>query len=119
MGFASVLSLRSTPPLLTCSRSSGVNFSIASISPAGLYHSLVGSNALNPCGKLNTGGNTYFLNMLDRRRLVSKKRSKTEAVQSQAAIRLKNENIHIGPSDWVPWQKDNKICFIRMEGNIF
>ncbi|MFX1524578.1 MAG: inositol-3-phosphate synthase [Promethearchaeota archaeon] len=69
--------------------------------------------------QLNTGGNTDFLNMLDRRRLVSKKRSKTEAVQSQMAVRLKNENIHIGPSDWVPWQKDNKICFIRMEGNIF
>jgi len=69
--------------------------------------------------QLNTGGNTDFLNMLDRRRLVSKKRSKTEAVQSQTAVRLKNENIHIGPSDWVPWQKDNKVCFIRMEGNIF
>ena len=69
--------------------------------------------------QLNTGGNTDFLNMLDRNRLVSKKQSKTEAVQSQAAIRLKNENIHIGPSDWVPWQKDNKVCFIRMEGNIF
>jgi myo-inositol-1-phosphate synthase len=69
--------------------------------------------------QLNTGGNTDFLNMLDRRRLISKKRSKTEAVQSQTAIRLKNENIHIGPSDWVPWQKDNKVCFIRMEGNIF
>lgn len=69
--------------------------------------------------QLNTGGNTDFLNMLDRDRLVSKKLSKTEAVQSQTAIRLKNENIHIGPSDWVPWQKDNKVCFIRMEGNMF
>lgn len=69
--------------------------------------------------QLNTGGNTDFLNMLDRHRLISKKKSKTEAVQSQTDIRLKDENIHIGPSDWVPWQKDNKICFIRMEGNIF
>jgi len=69
--------------------------------------------------QLNTGGNTDFLNMLDRSRLVSKKISKTEAVQSQAASRLKNENIHIGPSDWVAWQKDNKICFLRMEGRIF
>jgi len=69
--------------------------------------------------QLNTGGNTDFLNMLDRNRLISKKLSKTEAVQSQTADRLSNENIHIGPSDWVPWQKDNKICFIRMEGNIF
>ncbi|UCD02586.1 MAG: inositol-3-phosphate synthase [Promethearchaeota archaeon] len=69
--------------------------------------------------QLNTGGNTDFLNMLDRLRLISKKQSKTEAVQSQTEIRLKNENIHIGPSDWVPWQRDNKVCFIRMEGNIF
>ena len=69
--------------------------------------------------QLNTGGNTDFLNMLDRNRLISKKLSKTEAVQSQTADRLSDENIHIGPSDWVPWQKDNKICFIRMEGNIF
>ncbi len=69
--------------------------------------------------QLNTGGNTDFLNMLDRHRLISKKQSKTEAVQSQTEIRLKNDNIHIGPSDWVPWQKDNKVCFIRMEGNIF
>ena len=69
--------------------------------------------------QLNTGGNTDFLNMLDNNRLISKKQSKTEAVQSQTEIRLKNENIHIGPSDWVPWQRDNKIGFIRMEGNIF
>ncbi|TXT60839.1 MAG: Inositol-3-phosphate synthase [Promethearchaeota archaeon] len=69
--------------------------------------------------QLNTGGNTDFLNMLDRNRLASKKTSKTEAVQSQTSLRLKEENIHIGPSDWVSWQKDNKICFIRMEGRIF
>ncbi len=69
--------------------------------------------------QLNTGGNTDFLNMLNRHRLYSKKKSKTEAVQSVAARRLENENIHIGPSDWVPWQKDNKICFIRMEGKLF
>ena len=69
--------------------------------------------------QLNTGGNTDFLNMLNRHRLKSKKKSKTEAVQSVAARRLKNENIHIGPSDYVPWQKDNKICFIRMEGKLF
>jgi len=69
--------------------------------------------------QLNTGGNTDFLNMLDRNRLASKKESKTEAVQSQAKVRLDDENVHIGPSDWVPWQKDNKICFIRMEGKLF
>ncbi|HUW23538.1 MAG TPA: inositol-3-phosphate synthase [bacterium] len=69
--------------------------------------------------QLNTGGNTDFLNMLNRDRLASKKRSKTEAVQSVLAERLEYENIHIGPSDWVPWQKDNKVCFIRMEGKLF
>ena len=69
--------------------------------------------------QLNTGGNTDFLNMLNRDRLASKKESKTEAVQAVAAKRLEKENIHIGPSDHVPWQKDNKICFIRMEGRLF
>ena len=69
--------------------------------------------------QLNTGGNTDFLNMLDRTRLISKKESKTEAVQAVAARRIENENIHIGPSDYVPWQKDNKLCFIRMEGKLF
>jgi myo-inositol-1-phosphate synthase len=70
--------------------------------------------------QLNTGGNTDFLNMLDRHRLKSKKESKTESVQSQLnEARLPDEDIHIGPSDWVAWQKDNKICFIRMEGKLF
>jgi myo-inositol-1-phosphate synthase len=69
--------------------------------------------------QLNTGGNTDFLNMLNRSRLSSKKKSKTEAVQSVASQRLDNENIHIGPSDYVAWQKDNKVCFIRMEGQLF
>ncbi len=69
--------------------------------------------------QLNTGGNTDFLNMLNRVRLLSKKESKTEAVQSVTARRLDDENIHIGPSDYVAWQKDNKICFIRMEGKLF
>lgn len=69
--------------------------------------------------QLNTGGNTDFLNMLNHTRLVSKKESKTEAVQSVTAQRLNHENIHIGPSDYVAWQKDNKVCFIRMEGKLF
>ncbi len=69
--------------------------------------------------QLNTGGNTDFLNMLDRSRLKSKRISKTEAVQSQTGKRLTPENIHIGPSDWVAWQKDNKVCFLRMEGKLF
>ncbi|MDR2623702.1 MAG: inositol-3-phosphate synthase [Methanobrevibacter sp.] len=69
--------------------------------------------------QLNTGGNTDFLNMLNRDRLSSKKESKTEAVQAVMGERLDSENIHIGPSDYVPWQKDNKLCFLRMEGRTF
>lgn len=69
--------------------------------------------------QLNTGGNTDFLNMSNRSRLASKKVSKTEAVQSVAEHRLDDENIHIGPSDYVPWQNDNKVCFLRMEGQLF
>jgi myo-inositol-1-phosphate synthase len=69
--------------------------------------------------QLNTGGNTDFLNMLERRRLTSKKISKTESVQSQLDERIEARNIHIGPSDYVPWQGDNKVCFIRMEGRGF
>ena len=69
--------------------------------------------------QLNTGGNTDFLNMSNHRRLESKKISKTEAVQSVAAERMDDDNVHIGPSDYVPWQNDNKVCFLRMEGQLF
>ena len=69
--------------------------------------------------QLNTGGNTDFLNMANHRRLASKKISKTEAVQSVAAERLEDDNVHIGPSDYVAWQNDNKVCFLRMEGSMF
>ena len=69
--------------------------------------------------QLNTGGNTDFLNMLERARLVSKRISKTESVQSQLDERLPDTDIHIGPSDYVAWQRDNKVCFIRMEWNGF
>ncbi|MGH8261345.1 MAG: inositol-3-phosphate synthase [Steroidobacteraceae bacterium] len=69
--------------------------------------------------QLNTGGNTDFLNMKDPSRLVSKKTSKTEAVQSVTAKRLEDGDIHVGPSDYVPWQNDNKVCFLRMEGHLF
>lgn len=75
--------------------------------------------ALERTYQLNIGGNTDFLNMLDRARLRSKKTSKTEAVQSQLPGPLAADMIHIGPSDYVPWQKDNKVCFIRMEGRGF
>ncbi len=69
--------------------------------------------------QLNTGGNTDFLNMLNHHRVRTKRTSKTEAVQSVAASRLDDDSIHIGPSDYVPWQNDNKVCFIRMEGRLF
>jgi myo-inositol-1-phosphate synthase len=69
--------------------------------------------------QLNTGGNTDFLNMLNRSRLASKKISKTEAVQSQLDVPLDPEHIHIGPADFVPFQKDNKVCFLRIEARGF
>ncbi len=75
--------------------------------------------ALDRTYQLNTGGNTDFLNMWNRDRNVSKKTSKTEAVQAAAHRRLDPENIHIGPSDYVAWQNDNKVAFIRMEGRLF
>jgi len=69
--------------------------------------------------QLNVGGNTDFLNMLSKTRLKSKKISKTESVESQLGQRLSYDNLHIGPSDHVPWLKDNKIAFIRIEGKQF
>jgi len=69
--------------------------------------------------QLNFGGNTDFLNMLNHSRLKSKKKSKTQAVQAEMKKALPSENIHIGPSDFVPWLDDNKICFIRIEGRGF
>ncbi len=69
--------------------------------------------------QLNTGGNTDFLNMLDRNRLGSKRKSKTEAVQSILPERMPDIDVHIGPSDYVPWQNDNKVCFLRVEGEGF
>jgi myo-inositol-1-phosphate synthase len=69
--------------------------------------------------QLNVGGNTDFLNMLNQERLKSKKISKTEAVQSVLATRLDSAKIHIGPSDYVPWQHDRKVCFLRIEGRGF
>jgi myo-inositol-1-phosphate synthase len=74
---------------------------------------------VNRTYQLNTGGNTDFLNMLNRSRLASKKKSKTEAVHAVAERRLEDDNIHVGPSDYVAWQNDNKVCFLRMEGSMF
>jgi len=74
---------------------------------------------LNHTYQINTGGNTDFVNMLSRERLDSKKESKTEAVQAVLDERMDPHDIHIGPSDYVPWQKDNKLCFLRMEGKTF
>jgi myo-inositol-1-phosphate synthase len=69
--------------------------------------------------QLNTGGNTDFLNMLDRSRLGAKRKSKTEAVQSVLPERMADVDVHIGPSDYVAWQNDNKVCFLRIEGEGF
>ena len=69
--------------------------------------------------QLNFGGNTDFLNMLERERLESKKISKTTAVTSQLDYKLSPDDVHVGPSDYVPWLLDRKFCHIRMEGRTF
>lgn len=69
--------------------------------------------------QLNVGGNTDFMNMLERERLESKKVSKTRAVTSQIDHQIAPENVHIGPSDHVPWLTDRKVCYIRLEGTGF
>jgi len=69
--------------------------------------------------QLNFGGNTDFLNMLERERLESKRISKTEAVTSQLDSKIEPDNIHVGPSDYVPWLGDRKFCHLRMEGRTF
>lgn len=69
--------------------------------------------------QLNFGGNTDFLNMLERERLESKKISKTGAVTSQLPYPLDSDDIHVGPSDYVPWLQDRKWCYLRMEGTTF
>jgi myo-inositol-1-phosphate synthase len=69
--------------------------------------------------QLNFGGNTDFLNMLERDRLESKKISKTNSVMSQLDYPMSNDNAHVGPSDYVPWLQDRKWCYIRMEGTTF
>jgi myo-inositol-1-phosphate synthase len=69
--------------------------------------------------QLNFGGNTDFLNMLERERLESKKISKTNAVTSMIPYELPHDNVHVGPSDYVPWLTDRKWCYIRMEGTTF
>jgi myo-inositol-1-phosphate synthase len=69
--------------------------------------------------QLNFGGNSDFLNMLERERLTSKKLSKTRAVNSQLETPLSDENIHVGPSDFVPWLTDRKCAYIRLEGTTF
>ena len=69
--------------------------------------------------QLNFGGNTDFLNMLERDRLSSKKISKTNAVTSQLDRKIDDGDIHIGPSDYVPWLNDRKWCYVRMEGTAF
>jgi myo-inositol-1-phosphate synthase len=74
---------------------------------------------LNRTYQLNFGGNMDFMNMLERERLVSKKKSKTQSVQSQLRKPLDKQDIHIGPSDHVPWLEDRKWAQIRLEGQAF
>jgi len=69
--------------------------------------------------QLNFGGNSDFLNMLERGRLESKKISKTNAVTSMLPYELEKKNVHVGPSDYVPWLEDRKFCHIQMEGTTF
>jgi myo-inositol-1-phosphate synthase len=69
--------------------------------------------------QLNFGGNTDFLNMLERERLESKKISKTGAVTSMLPYTLPADSVHVGPSDYVPWLTDRKWCYLRMEGTTF
>jgi len=69
--------------------------------------------------QLNFGGNTDFLNMLERERLESKKISKTNAMTSMLDYEIDDDNVHVGPSDYVPWLKDRKWCHIRMEGTTY
>ena len=69
--------------------------------------------------QLNFGGNTDFMNMLDRDRLDSKKISKTQSVTSQVDEFIPDRDVHVGPSDYVPWLSDRKWCYIRMEGKSF
>lgn len=69
--------------------------------------------------QLNVGGNTDFLNMMDMDRLSSKRLSKTEAVQSAVRRRLDDNDVRIGPSDYVPWLNDRKVAYVRVEGRIF
>ena len=69
--------------------------------------------------QLNFGGNTDFLNMLERERLESKKISKTNAVTSMLDYELDPDDVHVGPSDHVPWLLDRKYCYILMEGTTY
>lgn len=69
--------------------------------------------------QLNTGGNTDFLNMLESGRLATKRVSKTESVQSAARKRFQDNDLRVGPSDYVPWLNDRKVAFIRLEGRLF
>jgi myo-inositol-1-phosphate synthase len=69
--------------------------------------------------QLNFGGNMDFFNMLERERLESKKISKTQAVTSMLGFEMNHDDIHVGPSDYVPWLTDRKFCYIKMEGTTF
>ena len=74
--------------------------------------------ALDRSYQLNVGGNTDFLNMMDHNRLLSKRESKTEAVQTVLENRLPADDVRIGPSDYVPWLNDQKVGYVRLEGRL-
>ena len=75
--------------------------------------------AIDRTYQLNVGGNTDFLNMTEQDRLAKKRESKTEAVQAVLEDRLKDTDIRIGPSDYVPWLNDRKVAYVRLEGRLF
>jgi len=69
--------------------------------------------------QLNVGGNTDFLNMREEARLILKRESKTEAVQAARKVRMPDDDLRVGPSDYVPWLDDRKVAFVRLEGRLF
>jgi myo-inositol-1-phosphate synthase len=75
--------------------------------------------AIDRTYQLNVGGNTDFLNMSENARLANKRESKTEAVQAAMEERLHDNDIRIGPADYVPWLNDRKVAYVRLEGRLF
>jgi myo-inositol-1-phosphate synthase len=104
-------------PIIGDDIKSQVGATIVHRSLARLFHER--GVVLQNTSQLNVGGNMDFFNMLERERLESKKISKTNAVTSVAGVEMKPENVHVGPSDYVPWLTDRKWAHIRLEGKAF